>query len=112
LHSLRFRDEPVEFSMLAAEAQVGGVAFELIQPLAGRSPYEDWLESHGEGLHHVACAVQSKRELDAFQARLRELGVETLTSGRLGDDLEFYYFDTQPLLKMILETGAGARSAS
>jgi catechol 2,3-dioxygenase-like lactoylglutathione lyase family enzyme len=107
LNHLRLHGKPVEFSMLGAETQVGPIAFELLQPLAGPSVYREWLDAHGEGLHHVACMMHSKEEATALKERFDGLGIETLTSGRLGDDLEFYYFDTQPLLKMILETGSG-----
>ena len=107
LHDLRLHGEPVEFSMLGAETQVGPIAFELLQPLEGPSLYKEWLEERGEGLHHVACMVHSKEGARTMQEHFAGLGVETLTSGRLGDDLEFYYFDSQPLLKMIVETGSG-----
>ena len=30
-----------------------------------------------------------------------------LTSGRLGSSFEFRYFDTQPVLKVIIEAGSG-----
>jgi hypothetical protein len=93
--------------MLGAETQVGPIAFELLQPLEGPSVYQEWLDEHGEGLHHVACMMHSKAEAAALKQRFDGLGIETLTSGRLGEDLEYYYFDTQPLLKMILETGSG-----
>ena len=107
LHHLKLHGEPVEFSMLGAETQVGPIAFELLQPLDGPSAYREWLDEHGEGLHHVACMVHSKEEARAMQERFAGLGIETLTSGRLGDNHEFYYFDSQPLLKMIVETGNG-----
>lgn len=108
LQDLRLHGKPVEFSMLAAETQVGPIAFELIQPLDGPSAYREWLDTHGEGLHHVACATDSSEAGDALKHRLDAAGVETLTCGRLGEGLEFYYFETQPL-KMILETGRGYR---
>lgn len=107
LHGLRLHGEEVEFSMLGAEVQVGPIAFELLQPLEGPSAYREWLDEHGEGLHHVACMAHSQEELEALRARMDELGVETLSSGRLGEDHEFYYFDSRPLLKAILETGNG-----
>jgi methylmalonyl-CoA/ethylmalonyl-CoA epimerase len=93
---LRFHGEPVEYSVLGAETQVGPIAFELFQPLDGPSPWREWLDTQGEGLHHVACMVHSKEEAAAVKKRFDDLGIETLTSGRHGDDLDFYYFDTRP----------------
>jgi methylmalonyl-CoA/ethylmalonyl-CoA epimerase len=106
LHDLRLRDEPVEFSMLAAETQVGPIGFELLQPLEGRSVYREWLAAKGEGLHHLACTLRSGDGAASLIARCGELGIKTLTSGRLGASGQFYYFDTEPLLKMIIETGS------
>lgn len=105
LHDLRLRGEPVEFNMLAAEIQVGPIGFELIQPLGGPSVYREWLANKGEGLHHVACTLPSGDQMAAFLVRCRELGIEILTSGRLGANAEFYYLNTEPRLKVIVETG-------
>ena len=43
--------------MLGAETHVGDMGFELLQPLEGPSIYRDWLDEHGEGLHHVAVML-------------------------------------------------------
>ena len=32
---------------------------ELLQPLSGRSIHQEWLDDHGEGLHHVGAIVES-----------------------------------------------------
>ena len=32
---------------------------EILQPLSGRSIHQDWLDEHGEGLHHVGAVVES-----------------------------------------------------
>ncbi|MER7375167.1 hypothetical protein ABT384_21270 [Streptomyces lanatus] len=32
---------------------------ELIQSLDGRSPYTEFLDLHGEGVHHLACVVEA-----------------------------------------------------
>lgn len=103
LHDLRLHGERSEFSMLTAETEVGPISFELIQPLDGPSPYSEWLQAHGEGLHHVAYSVGSTEEVHRLAANLAGQGAELLTRGKL-NDVEFFYFDTQPLLKMIIET--------
>ncbi|MFW6180490.1 MAG: hypothetical protein ACOC8N_01985 [Spirochaetota bacterium] len=43
---------------------------ELVQPVDGLSIYADWLEEHGEGLHHFNFLVDSHEEL---QRAAREL---------------------------------------
>ena len=34
-------------------------------------------------------------------------GAEVLMSGRIGESIEFYYLDTAPMLKFVLESGSG-----
>jgi hypothetical protein len=34
-------------------------------------------------------------------------GADVLMSGRIGDSIEFYYLDTAPLIKFVLESGSG-----
>jgi hypothetical protein len=37
----------------------------------------------------------------------RANGAGELMSGRIGDSIEFYYLDTAPMLKFVLESGSG-----
>ena len=39
-------------------AQVGAVQLELVQPVDGPSIYRDFLEEHGEGIHHLQFQVK------------------------------------------------------
>ena len=105
-HHTVLRGEPVEYSMVIAETHAGPVDFELIQPLEGPSIYKEWLEEHGEGVHHVACM---KKGSDAQQllADFERQGVKRLMGGRIEDSIEYFYLDSQPQLKIILESGSG-----
>jgi hypothetical protein len=93
------RGKPVEASMVAAIAQSGSVELELIQPLGGPSLWKEFLEQRGEGIHHVQSPVQYP---DTTLAAYKEMGVDVLMSGRIGDNL-FYYMDTEPLLGTVYE---------
>jgi hypothetical protein len=107
LHHTHLRGQPTAFSMLGAEAHVGDVIVELIQPLDGPSIYKEFLDKHGEGLQHIACMRHTRAESDAFKERLRAEGAEVLMGGRIGETIEFYYLDTEPMLKFVLESGSG-----
>jgi hypothetical protein len=107
LHHTEVRGEAVEYSMLNAEVDVNGMGFELLQPLDGPSIYKEWLEEHGEGLHHFAVMQHTFEESDDLKKRFGELGATVLMGGRIADSIEFYYLDTQPSLKIILESGSG-----
>ena len=97
----------VDYTMLGAETHVGDVGFELLQPLTGPSIYREWIEEHGEGLHHVAVMLHDFDESTELKRRFDEVGAPVLMGGRIGETIEFYYLDTEPSLKIILESGSG-----
>ena len=107
LHETVVRGEPTDYTMLGAETHVGDMGFELLQPLEGSSIYRDWLEAHGEGLHHVAVMLHDFDESTALKQKFAEIGATVLMGGRIGETIEFYYLDTEPSLKIILESGSG-----
>nr|WSZ98951.1 VOC family protein [Streptomyces sp. NBC_00857] len=51
--------------------KTGASEIELIQPLSGRSPYTEFLDLHGEGVHHLAYVVES---IDQYLESLRATG--------------------------------------
>jgi len=76
---------------------------ELIEVLEGPSIYDDWIEQHGEGLHHLGFWVDS---LDDGVAAMRADGYEpTQTGGGYGLDGDggYAYFDTVAAFGVILE---------
>jgi methylmalonyl-CoA/ethylmalonyl-CoA epimerase len=121
LHDTEIRGEPCAYTMLGAEAMIGNIVVELIEPTSP-SPYTEWLETRGEGLHHIlvgwAGDIQSSAEsagtddLEERSSRLREVfadrGIGVLMSGRLGAVSQYYYLDTEPALKVIVESGGAA----
>ena len=108
LHDTHLHGKPAEYSMLGAECEVQpGLVVELVQPLEGPSIYKEWLEAHGEGVQHIACMMHSQQDSDEFKKEWTDRGVNILMGGRIGETIEFYYLDTEPMLKFILESGSG-----
>lgn len=107
LHDTELHGEPAAYTMLGAETHVGDMGFELLQPLEGLSIYREWLDEHGEGLHHVAVMLHDFDESTELRKRFAEVGAKVLMGGRIGEAIEFYYLDTEPSLKVILESGSG-----
>jgi methylmalonyl-CoA/ethylmalonyl-CoA epimerase len=107
LHDTELHGRPAEYTMLGAETRVAGLGFELLQPLEGNSIYREWLEEHGEGLHHVAVMLHDAAESTELKQRFAEEGMAVAMGGRIGETIEFYYLDTEPQLKIILESGSG-----
>ena len=107
MHDTHLHGESASYSMLCAETMVNGMCFELIQPLEGDNIYSEWLEERGEGLHHIALMKHSAEESDAFKAEMAAKGAKMLMGGRIGETIEYYYLDSEPLLKVIVEGGTG-----
>ena len=49
-----FRGKPSHMKLRQGKAMLGGIELELIQPLEGESPFHEFLDAQGEGLHHLA----------------------------------------------------------
>jgi len=58
---------------------VGSIPIELIQPLEGHSNYKEFLERKGEGLQHIAFAVDN---LDEEEAKLVAKKVGIIVKGK------------------------------
>lgn len=105
LHKTEVRGRPVKYTMLGAEVHCDPIDFEILQPLEGPSIYKEFLKEKGEGLHHVSV-VNPKHDVHKALADFEKEGIGVLMSGAL-EDIEFYYMDTDPVLKMVAETVSG-----
>ena len=102
LEDMTYRGDAGTFSMRIALSDSDPVV-ELIEPIDGPSLYEEWLDEHGEGLHHVGVRVPSLAEA---VERARTAGYEVLQSGRgygLDGDGGFAYLDTLDDIRIIVE---------
>jgi hypothetical protein len=100
---MTYRGKPSKHSFRIAEAMVGDVSIELIEPLEGDTTYRDFLETKGEGLHHLKYTTDNPEEVIK---RFEEAGIGILQSGKVGKG-SYYYFDTERLLGFILELATG-----
>jgi hypothetical protein len=107
LHHTHLHGEEQDYTMIGAETHVGPIVVELLQPVDGPSIYNEWLQAIGEGLHHIACMAHSQEESDAIKARFAAMGAGVMMGGRIGESIEFFYLDTEPILKVIIESGSG-----
>lgn len=100
-HDTRLRGKPVHYTMRVALARTGATQWELIQPLEGPSIYTEFLDAHGEGLHHVQMAL-GPEGYDACVARMTALGCPPLMEGRF-HTARYCYFDSEGPLTTVLE---------
>ena len=82
--------KPAEWKVKISNAKVGDSELELLEPCGGESALQEWLDTHGEGLHHIAYLVDDVRgEVE----KLKKKGVEIITSANL-DGRGFAYVNT------------------
>ncbi len=97
VHDRRYNGRPAWAREKIAIAQAGDVQLELVQPVEGDSIYQDWLDEHGEGLHHLNFLVD---DVDAVAEILAEDGFPSIQSGRFGTGERkgaYNYVDIKPL---------------
>ncbi|MGE5528523.1 MAG: VOC family protein [Patescibacteria group bacterium] len=94
-----YMGKPTEARAKLAFFQLGQVSLELIEPIGGPSTWRDFLESKGEGLHHVAFEVQG---MDGVLADMAARGYPLIQRGDYTGG-RYAYLDTQDALGAILE---------
>ncbi|WP_354441772.1 VOC family protein [Ottowia thiooxydans] len=103
LSNMRVRGVETPYSMRLAIAWTKGFRWEIIQPLEGRSIYREFLEEHGEGVHHVLIDYDG-RDFDAAVEEFRKRGCPPLMEGRMTErDIDFVYVQTDGPLKVVME---------
>jgi methylmalonyl-CoA/ethylmalonyl-CoA epimerase len=77
-----FRGKPMDAKFKIFSTQIGPIEFELIQPVEGKSPHREFLESRGEGIQHIAFAV---KDLDKEVNKLTSKGSKVELKANLPD---------------------------
>jgi hypothetical protein len=75
-----YRGKPSAFVLKVGFAQSGSMILELMEPVSGPNIFSEFLEAHGEGIHHVAYDCNNI----PFKERIEELnrrGFEVVQSG-------------------------------
>ena len=84
-----------------AFVQMGDVEVELIQPIEGRSAYQDFLDQTGGGIHHILFEVS---DIDPVLAELGSSGIGVLQSGTgIRPGTRWALLDTEKLLGFLVE---------
>lgn len=97
--SATYHGKPANFRMRLAFLQLGPVQIEFIEPQEGENIYSDFLEEHGEGLHHILFEAEDPAAI------IEGIGAPVLQSGgsSLRPGATWSYLDTQEMLKVIVE---------
>ncbi|MBR0087124.1 MAG: VOC family protein [Lachnospiraceae bacterium] len=57
-----YRGKPVSCDLLVADIEMPGFVIELHQPAGGESSFQEFLDKHGNGVHHIGFEVGGKRD--------------------------------------------------
>lgn len=94
-----YRGKPSQAKGRAAFFDLGPIQMELIEPVGGPSTWEEFLRTHGEGIHHLAFQTQ---DMQAARAFLDSQGMPTIQSGGW-DGGQYAYVECNQQLGLILE---------
>lgn len=95
--------EPADWALKVAFADVGDIAFEIMQPLYGPSIIREFLDSHGEGVHHLAFDC-GEAAWDSRAEEFARRGFRCSQAGRFMDSNAFAFFDTEEATTTTFET--------
>jgi len=97
-----FRGEAVECTFKFAYAKAGPITLELAEPISGKSSYKEFLDKHGEGLHHIGFVAPLP--FDAEVKKWERQGIKPIQTAKLDDPEEGWgYMDTQDLVGFTME---------
>jgi hypothetical protein len=94
-----YRGEPTNARAKLAFMNMGSLQLELIEPDEHPSTWREFLEEHGEGVHHIAFFVKGMKEKIELMAGN---GMPLVQKGEYTGG-RYAYMDTFPQLKVMLE---------
>jgi len=96
---VRYGGETTPARAKLAFFRLGQVSLELIEPIDAPSTWNDFLEAHGDGIHHIAFQVQG------MEVVLDNLAQQDVTLVQRGDCAggRYAYVDGQSTLGAVLE---------
>ena len=98
-----YRGKPSPFVMKVCFAQVGEMIWELMEPISGETIFAEFLERHGEGIHHVAFDCNGVPFADRI-AEFERRGFRLVQSGSWMGENHFAFFETESAVTTYFET--------
>lgn len=98
-----YRGDAADFAIKVCFADVGDLAFEIMQPLYGPSIFQEYLDTHGEGIQHIAFDCAEKPWADRA-TEFTSRGFPMVQSGKFVGANAFAFFDTEAETGTTFET--------
>lgn len=92
-------EKPCPMQIKVASCFMGDVELELIEPLDDISMYADFLNEHGEGMHHLAM----KSDFDKAMDFCKEKNIPVTLTGEFGKGEFYAYMNDSEETKCIVE---------
>lgn len=71
----KYRGQPVSCDLKVCNIEMDGFVIELHQPVGGESSFQEFLDKHGNGVHHLGFEVGDRR--DEVIRQLKAQGYDT-----------------------------------
>lgn len=99
LNPTEYKGKPSDAQAKLAFFQLDNVTVELIEPMGGPSTWQDFLDTKGEGIHHIAFNIKGmEKHIKNFEAS----GIPMIQHGGW-DTGEYGYFEGNNGLALIVE---------
>jgi methylmalonyl-CoA/ethylmalonyl-CoA epimerase len=105
-HSM-WKGKPADFKVRWAETMVGDLNFELIEPLGPGNPFQEFLDTKGEGISSIAVMFETREESERVKEQFATDHIGITALSHIGDHIEWYFLDTEPTFKCVIESGSG-----
>jgi len=100
---MTYHGKPADFSAKFCFADMGNVELEIIQPISGKSVWFDFLEKHGEGIHHLKFKVpdleETKQYLNVYNFKMIQSG----SAVGVNKGKTWAYFGTEDKIGFVIE---------
>ncbi|HWT73250.1 MAG TPA: VOC family protein [Mobilitalea sp.] len=96
--SLEYMGKQINCSYKIAFMRMGIMVLELIQPCSEENVWKDYLDQHGEGVHHLGFRIRDESNVEF----MKEQGISLVqkTENKYGKN---YYFDSKDELGVMIE---------
>lgn len=71
----KYRGKPISCDLKVCNIEMNGFIIELHEPVGGESSFQEFLDKHGNGVHHIGFEVGDKR--DEIIEELKAAGYDT-----------------------------------
>ena len=71
----KYRGKPISCDLKVCNIEMNGFVIELHEPVGGESSFQEFLDKHGNGVHHIGFEVGDKR--DEIIEELKAAGYDT-----------------------------------